>query len=251
MLRVMIYTMLLILLFIGCVAAIPCRPTDAIWYWHTNIKPVVNINLLVDVGATVVHDYNCMPNIACHIYARGGPNPLDSTESLPMSITRAEGKKCIIGPQNGAGYRDSPVSYYNRKEACPRTACPITNGIFADGCDEFPFASTYEGGLGTTNGGFAGPTSYMCIPRSENMMQGQIMGMFYNCCGAGEDNFRFQIKAVNIPLGGCQAILTRPAPQGNGVIEILKATEPNIVPIVLGSQDWDYCVRMNSAGLAT
>lgn len=242
--------MLLILFFIGSVAAVACQPTDQIWRWDLNVKPGIDFGQLVDLHETVVHDYNCMPNIACHIYQRGGANPLDPTESLPMSITRAEGKKCIVGPQNGAGYRDSPVSFYNRREACPRTACPVTNGPFTNGCDEFPFASTYEGGLGTPRGGFAGPTSYMCIPRWENTMQGQIMIHFYGCLGAAQDNFRFQIKAVNIPVGGCQPMQNVVAGP-NGVIQIMKATEPIANPVLMGSPEWERCVWMNGVGMAT
>jgi hypothetical protein len=68
--------------------------------------------------------------------------------------------------------RCTPGNTNNRKEVCPPGSC--TSGT---SCDEFPFASTIQGGYGAVT---------MCVPTREQYIQGQQLGMLYRKMNIGE-----------------------------------------------------------------
>lgn len=67
----------------------------------------------------------------------------------------------------------------NRKAACPDGSCPPPSS-----CDEFPYASTFEGGSGAQT---------MCVPRSEQSSQGGSLGGLYKRMNIGD---RFNVVPV-------------------------------------------------------
>ena len=143
------------------------------------------------------------------------------------------------------GYMGSVVSKRNRQITCENVICddPVLNS-----CDEFPLASTYEGGAGDPNGLFR-PTTYMCVPRHENSLQGLTMVKFYECMGYPQNFVRFDIRATNLPLGGCQPIQEGPA-DAHGIKELIKVAEPYTGPRGGYDPRWEECILFNSRGMA-
>ncbi len=86
-----------------------------------------------------------MPNIADHIQDA-------QSRGYPSILTRTTDRDRIRR---------------NRREACGNFKGP-------DSCDEYPFASTYEGGRGASVRG---------VPVSEQFIQGGVISAFYNLNG--------------------------------------------------------------------
>ncbi|KAK3578786.1 hypothetical protein CHS0354_030202 [Potamilus streckersoni] len=63
----------------------------------------------------------------------------------------------------------------NRQNACGHVSCKK-----GDSCDEYPFASTSQGGTGATT---------MCVPLSENNSQGGQLARFYRLNKVGDKDF--------------------------------------------------------------
>ena len=74
----------------------------------------------------------------------------------------------------------SPLILWNRYRACGGGNGKANQILPATGssCDEYPFASTYEGGDGST-------TRY--VPLTENLRQGGVLSIFYSLCGVQGD----------------------------------------------------------------
>jgi len=76
----------------------------------------------------------------------------------------------------------------NRRKACGATICPRPPATNTS-CDEFPFASTKEGGTGAMT---------MCVPRSEQSSQGGTLGGLYGFYAKNnlKDNDPFCVQVV-------------------------------------------------------
>ena len=233
----------------GFATAQQCRPGEPLWNWQTSPRPNIDINVEPMYHGDVIHDYRCIPNIACQVAHRAGLHPLDNTMSNRIRLTRAEDKRCIIGPRyqpgTGMGFSGNVVAKRNRDYACPRNSCGYPDRT---SCDEFPFASTYEGGIGDPNGLFE-PTTYMCVPVNENTLQGRTLQKFYECMGYPQNFVRFDVIAANLPPGGCQPIHEGP-PDANGIRELIKNLEPYTGPTPR-SPLWTECIELGAIGTPT
>jgi len=121
---------------------------------------------MIDPGGglpTVTYDYTKMPKITAHIYE------CITHKGLPRILTKANE---TVEKAN----RSAMTRGWNRLLGSP---------------DEYPFASTYEGGK-PTKGSVAG------VPVHEQRVQGGTMSRFYQKYGLG-DGDKFQVDVKNIP----------------------------------------------------
>jgi hypothetical protein len=104
----------------------------------------------------VTFDANALPNLARHVNsAINPPNPWDRRWPSPL-------------------HRDlDQIGRRNRHDI----AC--LNFFALQSCDEYPFASTWEGGWGA---------SVADVPRDENSLQGRVLSAFYARNRIGQDD---------------------------------------------------------------
>jgi hypothetical protein len=107
---------------------------------------------------TLVIDSQKMPTIAAHIRQA-------QASGYPRTLTRTTDQKRIKN---------------NRKEACGNFTRPPGKE-----CDEYPFASTYEGGVGTGK-----RASVKAVPGHEQRVQGGTLSAFYRKL---KDGSKFQV----------------------------------------------------------
>jgi hypothetical protein len=96
---------------------------------------------------TFMISYQQMPNIAMHVYQA-------MQSGKPWKLT-------YIGADNDY------LNDRNRSDACKYMPSPRPTGYE---CDEYPFASTYQGGTGS---------SAVLVPAHENHVQGGQLSTFY------------------------------------------------------------------------
>lgn len=119
------------------------------------------IGLAIAVN-TITFDGNKMPGIACNIN-----NTINNGK--PTLLTRVTSKDIINN---------------NRKNACGNVKCPKK-----ESCDEYPFASTKEGGNGAIT---------RCVPVSEQNSQGGTLSVFYKK-NSIKDGSQFNVEVINVP----------------------------------------------------
>jgi len=121
---------------------------------------------------TINFDGNRLPCIAYNVATA-------QANGAPANLTRTT-DAAIIGGNRGAscGPARATVAQLNRDA-----------GVVFYSCDEYPFASTNQGGINA---------QVMIVPLAENNSQGGQLGAFYRQNGIG-NNDGFQAGAVNVP----------------------------------------------------
>ncbi|KAL3836341.1 hypothetical protein ACJMK2_021808 [Sinanodonta woodiana] len=132
-------------------------------YLPVNAKSNFNLEILVEeenvAAPDLVFDCTNMPNVCQNIR-----NAINSgkTRSLQRITDQNQIKK-------------------NRQAACGKVTCTAPN----NSCDEYPFASTSQGGAGATT---------KCVPLSENNSQGGQLAGFYKKNNIGDKDW-FNMKS--------------------------------------------------------
>ncbi|KAK3578781.1 hypothetical protein CHS0354_030197 [Potamilus streckersoni] len=112
---------------------------------YVNNRPASNMNINEDVEQpNLVFNCGNMPNVCANI--RNAINNNGKTRNLQRITSRSQIRR-------------------NRRASCGRLRCPR-----GQSCDEYPFASTSQGGRGAT---------IRCVPAAENSSQGGQLNGFY------------------------------------------------------------------------
>lgn len=119
---------------------------------------------------TLTMDYSQMPEVICNMYnaiQSGRPSTLTRASFAPNTITKTINGNPTTTCRNAA--QTSHDNRNRRDSGCVNLKCPPIDGIKYN-CDEYPFASTYNGGVGAR---------IICVPQKENSLQGYNIKSFY------------------------------------------------------------------------
>lgn len=161
---------------------------------------------LIRAMATLTYDGNLCPDIACNtqnglnrrtnnIFTRINPPPPPPPDGNPGKPIRIKlyGHNPITNKGTYTGEACvNPVKTQlianNRRKNCPPKRCKTAETGLE--CDEFPFASSYEGGRGASS---------ICLPAwQNNMAGGGNLNGFYTANNIG-DKDAFMVTVVNLP----------------------------------------------------
>ncbi|KAL1957772.1 hypothetical protein VTO42DRAFT_5490 [Malbranchea cinnamomea] len=132
-------------------------------------------------------------------------------------------RNCQRGAKRQLTYDPNQANVDKRRKAsgCSKNPCGKNSKLpwrkFGDSCDEFPFASTKEGGKGA---------QLRCVPRKENSSEGGQLSRFYKKLSNGE-KFNVAIKNAGKANDGGQFQLNA---GGKFVASKSKVAHPEFIP---------------------